>query len=367
LAAFAGCSNSANKATDSEGPPQLLSSALPSGLGSSSSAVSVPTPVPVRPEHRGPRMAVSNELCENCHTEVAKEWRASIHRNSWKEPAFQRAFLLEPEPFCQGCHAPEADPNQPVPVALADMGTGCVSCHVVGDAVLAAQTSHPRGPAPHKVVRDGRLDGEYACAGCHEFAFPKGKEPWGTPSLLQSTVTEYRNSPAYGKGCASCHMPRVGDQGHRNHQFLSSRDDSLIRSAVNVKAYRIAPSKVEITLVSKVRGHKFPTGDLFRRLEVLVEAVSPDESVLVSKSVYLGRHFPWRSPARGMAARRTVGADDRLTEIPRTLTLDLGPRAKHALIRYRISYQRVAHPTSEGETDAVVDREVVVASGQLSP
>jgi hypothetical protein len=357
------CSTVQNDSSNSDGNRQAFPVTLTYVPGSSSAIV----PIPLQPAHRGTSMAIKNELCENCHQEVALEWRTSLHRNSWKEPAFQRAFRREPSSFCQGCHAPEADPKQPVPAALATMGTGCVSCHLVGDdTVLASRSSKPRGSAPHKVVRDGRLDDQVACAGCHEFAFPEGSEPWGPSTPMQPTVTEYRNSPAHGQGCASCHMPKVDRSGHRNHSFASSRDASRMQAAVKVIAHRIEPTTVEITLISKVRGHKFPTGDLFRRLEVLVEAISPYETLLAQKRVYLGRHFPWKSPAPGMAARRTIGLDNRLTEVPRTLTLDLGPSAVNAKIRYRISYQRVSHPVSDHDSEAVVERAIILASGEFA-
>src|SRR6185436_5578534 len=80
-----------------------------------------------------------NAACEGCHADVAAEHRGSLHQRSQEDPAYQRAFSREPRPFCQRCHAPEADPLSPVPPELAALGTGCVTCHLTGDAgVLAA-------------------------------------------------------------------------------------------------------------------------------------------------------------------------------------------------------------------------------------
>ncbi len=100
-----------------------------------------------------------------------------LHRRSQEDPAYQRAFAVEPLPFCQRCHAPEADPYLPVPPHLAALGTGCVTCHVMNDGgILAAPRERraQRRAAPHAVVRDARFGAEGACVGCHDFAFPAG-------------------------------------------------------------------------------------------------------------------------------------------------------------------------------------------------
>jgi hypothetical protein len=92
-----------------------------------------------------------NARCIGCHSEIAAEWRGSFHAQAQRDPAYQRAFAIEPLPFCQGCHAPETAANRPVPEAAADLGVGCVTCHVVGEHLLAssAGTSTP----PHAVTR----------------------------------------------------------------------------------------------------------------------------------------------------------------------------------------------------------------------
>lgn len=336
-----------------------------------SAAVAVPTnggPTTRGPSHRGEAMVAANTACERCHTEVAVEWRASLHRASWTEPAFQRAFEREPLPFCQGCHVPEADPTSPPSDALAELGTGCVSCHLVPEGVLAAKDGHSpkRATSPHAVVRDGRLDGDAACARCHEFSFPSAKKPLGPDVPMQSTVGEHTASPAAGQSCATCHMPHAPGR-RRSHRFASSRDEERIRSAVQVGAERSSPSSVAITLASNVRGHAFPTGDLFRRVEVLVEAVAPGEVLVASEAKYLGRHFPLISTSPGGMRHRAVGVDDRLGSEQRTITFDLGPEAARLPIRYRVGYQRVAHPRSNDESASELDGEIEIASGRLDP
>ncbi len=155
--------------------------------------------------------ATQSAACEGCHADIAAEHRGSLHRQSQEDPAYQRAFAAEPLPFCQRCHAPEADPDRPVPPQLAALGTGCVTCHVTGDgAILAAprDRSSPQRDAPHAVVRDARFGAEGACVGCHDFAFPPGvarrrSEP------MQATIAEHRASTWASSSCAECHMERA--------------------------------------------------------------------------------------------------------------------------------------------------------------
>src|SRR5207244_773462 len=106
-------------------------------------------------------------------------------------------------------------PTRPVPELAAQLGVGCVTCHVIAGQVLAtnrhADVAEPnlaiKAP-PHPVLRDARLDGTAACSSCHEFEFPD-RTARRTPELMQSTVTEHAGSAQRDQACANCHMPRA--------------------------------------------------------------------------------------------------------------------------------------------------------------
>ncbi|WP_438020920.1 multiheme c-type cytochrome [Sorangium sp. So ce315] len=313
----------------------------------------------------------ANRACEGCHDEAAREWRASLHRSANTEPAYRRAFAIEPMPFCRGCHAPEAVPVEPEPEAVGALGVGCVTCHVTAassaDAsagVLAAPWTRPGPPpaAPHPVVRDARFAGAAACASCHEFSFPTARGGRRPEDLMQSTLTEHRRSPAADRPCADCHMP-AGAAGRRSHAFVGSRDPAFVRSAVSVSARRTSAAAVEITLAPANAGHAFPTGDLFRRLEISAEALGPDDMVLGHADRYLARHFEIRP---GQIGRRLI-ADDRVHAAPVTVALEVGPAGAGREIAWRVAYQRVGHPEGVDERDALVEGEITVASGRLAP
>jgi hypothetical protein len=111
----------------------------PSTAPESASVAAVLPLVALRPAQRGENLAAQNDACEGCHVEVAAEWRASLHRASWTEPAFQRAYAREPLAFCRACHAPEAPVAADPSAVLGALGVGCVTCHVDRGAILAAR------------------------------------------------------------------------------------------------------------------------------------------------------------------------------------------------------------------------------------
>lgn len=330
-----------------------------------------PAPMPhPAPVSRSIDAAAKNAECESCHADIAGEWKRSLHRAAHTDPVYQRAFAIEPMAFCQGCHAPEADPNAPVPTAVGAIGVGCVTCHWTGDSVLASprqEASNATNPA-HAIVRDARFATATACASCHEFAFPdSGRRT--TPELMQSTITEHANSAGANQSCADCHMPLVADKpgakAHRSHDFDSSRNAQIVRRAVSIDVVRSGPSTLRITLTPAWSGHAFPTGDLFRRIELHADAVGAEFQSVSSATRYLMRHFAEKKHGAGIV--RYVQSDDRPVRDPIVVDLDLGSNAATLPIAYRIAYQRVEHPRSERPEDSVIDGEIVLSEGMLQP
>ena len=197
-------------------------------------------PQPGPPEPGYDPIAV-NAACIDCHRAIGEENAASFHGQAHVDPIYQAALAIEPLPFCRACHAPEADPRQPVSAALGALGVTCTSCHWSQGSVLAGLASEGRAADPHRglvaapVVRSEDFAGPAACAGCHEFNFPDGRHR-ARPELMQSTISEHRQSPFAEVGCGSCHMPTVKTPsgGHRSHAFASSRDPRTLRATWSV-------------------------------------------------------------------------------------------------------------------------------------
>lgn len=308
-----------------------------------------------------------NRGCESCHLEIAAEWRGSLHQRAYLDPEFARALDREPQPFCRGCHAPEADPRAPAPPALAALGVGCVTCHapagLPADAVLAV----PRDSraAPHPVVQSVAFAGAPACAACHEFSFP------GRPAPMQLTVREHAASRFAATSCADCHMPWTGDgqARHRSHVFAASRDPALLQRALRVEATR-QPGRVTLRLIPAEVGHAVPTGDLFRRLLVEAEATDRTGAPVSHDARTLGRRFERRHESSLRTVQVEV-ADDR-PGAPGSreqggavqVQLELGPEADAYPVRWRVVHQRVEFHRSD---DVVIAGEQALAGGDLPP
>ncbi|MBK9266486.1 MAG: hypothetical protein IPM54_42700 [Polyangiaceae bacterium] len=307
-----------------------------------------------RPGRRRLEAAVrENAMCETCHDDEAKEWRGSYHQRANVDPAYQKAFAIEPLPFCRSCHAPEANPLEEPPPAVSALGVGCVTCHVTEEGVVLAasrpgeDTEHEGSPAPHPLRRSNAFAHAGGCAGCHEFRFPM---PGGSDDafFMQTTAREHRRSPAAQKACADCHMPLV--DGRRSHAFADVRDPEFLRKNLEASVERTSDDTLRITLVQPNPGHDFPTGDLFRRIEVGYAIKSTRGKLLRRETRHLTRHF---QIVPGQPGRHLV-ADDRVTSEPRVVEMALPPRDEvpfAARIEWWVTYQRVAS-TGEGTNTA---------------
>lgn len=311
-----------------------------------------------------------NTACVGCHPDIAAEWSASLHRAAADDPEYLRAHAREPRRFCRACHVPEAMPDRPPDPAAEAIGVACVTCHWAGpDAVLAAPgPTTAAARAAHRVVESIDMAGPAACADCHEFPFPD-QALRARPAFMQRTAAEHRASWAADYACADCHMPWVDAPGggHRSHRFDGSRSPAAAALALGVAATRRGPDTVDITLTPGAAGHAFPTGDLFRRLEVRVEPLAPGRAI-PPQIRHLGRRFADGQELPGFVVRREI-ADDRITDRPVTLHFTLPDAAPDACedpsglwIAYRVSYQRVAD--AHGGT---IEGELVLAEGLLLP
>jgi len=310
-----------------------------------------------------------NATFVSCHPHEAEEWRASRHREAYSNAAFQEALRIEPTGFCRGCHAPESNPASEPPPSVAELGVGCVTFHVAEEGVAlapassGAEPSAGASPAPHPVRRSLAFARTAGCAACHEFrspVAPRGGDDDG--DFMQTTVREHQRSPAAETACAACHMPVVA--GRRSHAFAETRDPAWLGDHLHVTAERAGPGRVRITLVQPSPGHGFPTGDLFRRLEVGCE-LRDDGGEVVSRDVkYLARRFEIEPGLPG----RLLVADDRVFDAPKVveMALDPAPRPRGAVVSWWVTYQRVA--TVGRGTDpkeARVESEVRLCSGTL--
>jgi hypothetical protein len=306
----------------------------------------------------------TNESCLVCHDEQAAEWRGSLHRRSSVDPAYRRALALEPSAFCRGCHAPEANPQYDLADSVSEMGVGCVTCHVTEEGLVLAAPKNEESSAPHPVRRSPEFANTGACVNCHEFTFPGiGLGSHDDGMFMQTTVREHDRSRGNNQSCADCHMPVV--QGHKSHSFAQVRDPEWLRKSLEVNAKRGDFQELVVTLRQTNSGHAFPTGDLFRRLEVGAVLRDVRGRKVRRDERYLARHFIERRGASG----RYLESDDRIFDSVVLLDLDVAPPQSaqgpfHG--SYWVKLQRVA-TVGEGSraNEAVVESEVVLAEGDF--
>ncbi len=315
-----------------------------------------------RPDDR----VAANAACVKCHDDIAKEWSSSLHKQAHTDPAYKRALALEPLNFCRGCHAPEADASHDAPKPLGDMGVACITCHVPDGSAHAGTLAVPGSltsakKAPHAVLRNAEFATKSACANCHEFTFPHGRE------LMQSTIHEHASSGT-SAACANCHMPLVeGPKGrHRKHTFEVTSE--MIRNSVEARATREG-SRATFTIDPRGVGHAVPTGDLFRRLVLRATVVDEKGQTLESKRRYLTRHWTnIRSPGgaivRGLASDdRPGGSENRSTRV----SFQFADSFRNKTILWQLQYEKVEHPRSESEDDVVSGGRLLLTEGRLDP
>jgi len=237
--------------------------------------------------------------CSDCHVREAAEWNESLHHTAFTDKDFQASFAVEPAKFCYDCHAPKSKHRGDVTAEA--KGIDCESCHIANDK--------------HFGTRD--------CSGCHEFTFPHRTD------LMQSTLAEHRASPFAGTKCAECHMANT--DGHRDHRFSVTRNPDYLRAAVKLEATRTSTG-VSVKLTGNHVGHKFPTGDLFRRLRLVVRAEVDEEEVV------LERHFEKR------ISQQHEVSDSRVDQT-RTIAVDGAWLTSAPAITIELRYERVAETT----------------------
>lgn len=300
--------------------------------------------------------------CARCHEEIAAEWAGSLHHRAWQNVYFARSYATEPQPFCRKCHAPGADPAAEPPPAAREAGVGCTTCHVVSAGVVGVR-AQPGREGAHVVLGDARLATAEACGACHDFPFPG---PGRGTGPMQDTLGEHRRSAASATTCQSCHMPEATSRAggtHRHHGFRVQGDRAMLAQAVELKGAVLVKGELRLSLAPGAIGHAFPTGDVFRRVEVRALPIDAAGRPLGPPSIeILGRSF---GPAPGGPAgvQRAQRSDSRL-QGPRTLVLRIPEPARRA--RWQIVWQRLPPALAQRLGMEMSEHETVVLEGVVS-
>ncbi|MFK7985364.1 MAG: hypothetical protein AB8I08_04970 [Sandaracinaceae bacterium] len=245
--------------------------------------------------------AQADAECVRCHAPTT----ASFGAHAWTDPIVVAERGDDTTGWCGSCHRPSGPSTGGQPANAPSTnepssGVGCVDCHVDQGVVLSPRSPTASGLAAH-AMRAAEWDGVRECAGCHEFRFPGANDTrnvvFDPEGWLQRTASEWRSSPARQRGetCVSCHMP---DGGHAMRAAEGQLEVSARARSTDGGANAL------VTLTARGMGHAFPTGDMYRALEVRVWAPGAPERAVTQR---LTRHF-----ARGADRLRREVLDTRL-------------------------------------------------------
>jgi hypothetical protein len=216
-----------------------------------------------------------------------------MHHASFTSLDFQESWRREPHPFCADCHAPG---RSTLGAVAEHRGVGCDSCHVV--------------PVGHGTAERSKT-ASLSCAPCHDFPVPNSR------AFLQSTAREHAQSSFAGTSCTECHMPL--QNGKRNHAFFSSRNLQVLRQSIEVSAVVATESEVQVTMRSVGVGHRFPTGDIFRRLSVSIVASNASGQIVCAETTHFNRNWGAHHASVVSGSEERIESDNRLTDAPRIL------------------------------------------------
>jgi Cytochrome c554 and c-prime len=244
--------------------------------------------------------------CIGCHEEQRRDWDGSMHHASFTSADFQESWGREPLEFCVRCHAPE----RATLGALGEhRGIGCTACHQIPQD---ARMQVAKGDVAARKHASLPKVGSEACTHCHEFSAPESK------AILQSTVREHAESSESTSSCIACHMPL--QDGTHNHAFSVSRNRGLLAQSLEV----VSVARISEQIVATVRavnvGHRFPTGDIFRRVYMHIAAIDEAGARVCEQTFHFNRD--WEAHARSLrTGAEDSRADTRLTSVPRALQM----------------------------------------------
>jgi tetratricopeptide (TPR) repeat protein len=226
-----------------------------------------------------PKSFPTAQYCGHCHQEAYRQWRQSVHSNSFRAPWYlKNVNLLIDEKgvqysrHCEGCHNPVAllsgDLSQGMPKKrpFEDEGLTCSVCHSIVSTDTTGTGSYVMGTPAVLVDESGtpitrpvsdaeilaHLDrhskavmrplyqtAEY-CAACHKAAIPKSLDDYkwlraiflydewqGASFTKQSPLPFYRKDSV--STCQTCHMVReplpasAVDPGAKDGKLVSHR------------------------------------------------------------------------------------------------------------------------------------------------
>jgi len=258
----------------------------------------------------------SSQVCKDCHRDIYRNWRKSLHALSYSNPIFQTAYRKaytdtkgEARKYCLNCHAPTVRVTGDFDAddAITREGITCDFCHSISSVDLEKPDPFTVKPGKvkrsvldgasspyHETVRSDDFASSKLCAGCHDFKNRNGVH-------VGVTYSEWKDSAfaKEGKQCQNCHMPEIaGKTAHEGgrekiHDHSLTHNVGSMLSVVKLKMVEMKRgSKNLVTKVSLTNsgiGHSIPTGTPARRLVLEVSTRDGEGKVIETKRKEYGK------------------------------------------------------------------------------
>lgn len=257
--------------------------------------------------------------CGTCHTEIYQEWQTSLHSKAFIDPFFT-AYLKKDkgDPTCSVCHTPlenqspiilasesglyndlKTTPNPKYDPELQKEGVTCAACHVKDGIVIGPYRKKTLN-APHPVGYDEKFLKKSLCQQCHEV-------PSKDFSLMNegvcSTGMESNTGiwAARGYVCQDCHMPAVNrplmtgfpSRAGRKHLWPGAYSTTQLKKVFTFKAEK-NQENLKITITNSGAGHKAPTGDTDRFIELEFFWIDKNGQKTELESIEFKRQIIWQ-------------------------------------------------------------------------
>lgn len=316
---------------------------------------------------------LSASQCGACHAEIYEEWKQSMHAQAWVDPLFQHDYDHQSRPYiCTYCHTPVGQqrelivtglksinplvakgiPNEAFDPKLQSEGVTCVGCHL-REGKLRGPHPLDEADAPHPFVQDKTLSTPETCKTCHALGEPLGSD---LKRPILDTFAEWEEYKQKGgdKDCLDCHMPAVERptvaggpvRSGRRHIFQGGHSKEFVKTAISVRsleASRVGKQIQGRLVLSNETGHRLPTAEPARRIEVILDVLGPEGEVLASQVERVERVV--KIPGFDEVSDNTF--------LPRevrtfTLAVDAPPGAVAARISVRYFLWEPTSPIAEG-------------------
>ncbi len=303
--------------------------------------------------------SLSAAQCAACHAEIHAEWAVTRHGEAFTDPLYQADLAHQGEPYvCAYCHTPLVEqrptvvsgirlfwpslvaaeaPNPRYVEGFEREGVTCATCHMRGGAMVASHEVD----SPHATRADPGFASVEMCRPCHSLDITFGTK---LVRPIQDTFEEWEAYRAAGgdQTCIDCHMPRVEPRSMaldrparpgRSHALRGPRDVAFLRTGVVIEGSAIEASagavRARLTIFNG-SGHRIPTAEPQRRVEVVLEALDEAGAALASSREVIQR------AVQMPAMREEVGDDTTLKPRERrqlALEVQAPPGARRARLR----------------------------------